>query len=69
MKVSEVIRRLKNERPDEEVFIIINGDRGTYYKIENTPAFFHAGPYTFENIQCEEETCSVVLIPIQVKDK
>ena len=53
MKVSEVIRRLKNERPDEEVFIIINGDRGTYYKIENTPAFFHAGPYTFENIQCD----------------
>ena len=69
MKVEEVIRRLKLERPDEEVFIIINDERTKYYKIQNTPAFYHAGPHTFLNIANEEETKSVVLIPIEVKEE
>jgi hypothetical protein len=69
MRVDEVIRRLKQERPDEEVFIVINGQRSKYYSIENTPAFYHAGPHTFKNVACEDETKSVVLIPIIIKDK
>ena len=68
VRVDEVIRRLKQERPDEEVFIVVNNDRGKYYKIQNTPAFYHAGPYTFENVACIEETKSVVLIPIVVDE-
>jgi hypothetical protein len=69
MRVDEVIRRLKLERPDEEVFIVINGERTKYYKIQDTPAFFHAGPHTFINVANEEETKSVVLIPIEVKNR
>ena len=67
MRVDEVIRRLQQERPDEEVFIIINGERTKYYAIQNTPAFYHAGPHTFKNVACKEETKSVVLIPIVVE--
>ena len=69
MRVDEVIRRLQQERPDEEVFIVINGQRTKYYAIQNTPAFYHAGPPTFKNVACEEETKSVVLIPIVVEDE
>jgi hypothetical protein len=69
MRVDEVIRRLQQERPDEEVFIVINGQRTKYYAIQNTPSFYHAGPHTFKNVACEEETKSVVLIPIVVEDE
>jgi hypothetical protein len=67
VRVDEVIRRLQQERPDEEVFIVINGERTKYYTIQNTPTFYHAGPHTFTNVACEEETKSVVLIPIIVE--
>jgi hypothetical protein len=69
MKVKVLIERLKKENPEEEVFIVINDERTKYYKIQNTPAFYHAGPHTFLNVALEEETKSVVLIPIEVKEK
>jgi hypothetical protein len=69
MKVKVLIERLKKENPEEEVFIVINDKRTKYHKIQNTPAFYHAGPHTFLNADNEEETKSVVLIPIEVKEE
>ena len=65
MRVDEVISRLKQEHPDEEiVFILQEDDREEYYIIEHKP-FLHAGPTNFEDKDGNKFSKSVVIVKLK----
>ena len=64
MKVSEVIKKLQQENPDEEVVMVINRDTSTYYTLL-ADHFLHAGPSRFVDKDGNEFSKSVVIIRVE----
>ena len=64
MRVDEVIERLKNERPDEEV-VIVAGNGSSDYKIIDDRPFLHAGPAKFVDKDGKPFSKSVVIIRLK----
>ena len=66
MKVSEVIKHLSREHPDEEVLIIMEDATDQQYVIEAKP-FLHGGPQNFHDNNGNHYQSSVVMIRIHKK--
>jgi hypothetical protein len=65
MRVDEVISRLKQEYPDEEiVFILKEDDKEHYYVVDNKP-FLHAGPANFVDEDGNKFSKSVVIVKLK----
>ena len=65
MRIEEVISRLKQEHPDEEiVFILKEDDKASYYVVDDEP-FLHAGPANFIDKDAKEFSKSVVILQIK----
>jgi hypothetical protein len=66
MRVDEVIRRLKQERPDEEVIVVMGDDKSAYHVLEDKH-FLHAGPANFHDKDGNHYFKSVVLLRVKKK--
>tara|TARA_R110002020_G_scaffold73742_7_gene189167 strand:- start:7211 stop:7414 length:204 start_codon:yes stop_codon:yes gene_type:complete len=67
MRIDELIKRLKKERPNEEVVVSIGDHTSDYYLIDERP-FLHAGPKRFVDSEGKPFTASIVYLRLVEKE-